>query len=100
LSMEYVRDPKVSELVLKRVERSESLVCGTLLVDKRAREALISRDIASNSVPAGFEVVNEIVQHAFPAVEPREKGEIFAFYRMAKTLGLPMVPYQRRKLSY
>ena len=209
--MEYVRDLKVPELVLKRFERSESPVCGILLVDKKAGEALISRDIASHPASAGFKVVNEVVKHWFPAVEPRlsvsrpagyvipagrqdvvqtlldhgievemftkggplevetytvtdlvpaeedylapkgidvekktlptiirkgdyfvsclqpsanlipallepqsdygliryrryklvpEKGEIFAFYRMAKTPGLPMVPYKRWELSY
>ncbi|MCJ7643463.1 MAG: DUF2817 domain-containing protein, partial [Candidatus Aminicenantes bacterium] len=46
LRMEYARDPQVPELLLKRFERSESPVLGVLLVDKKAGEALISRDIA------------------------------------------------------
>jgi hypothetical protein len=181
------------------------------LVDKKAGEALTSRDVAPNPAPAGLKVVNEVVKHWFPDVEPRlsvsrsagyiipagrqdvvqtlldhgievemftkdgplevetytvtdlvpaeedylapkridlekktlptivrkgdyyvsclqdganlipgllepqsdyglirywryklvpEKGEIFAFYRMAKTPGLPMVPYKRWELSY
>jgi len=69
--MGYVRDPKVPELILKRFERSESPIRGILLVDKKAGEALTSRDIAPNPAPAGFKVINEIVKHWFPEVEAR-----------------------------
>jgi hypothetical protein len=71
LRMEYVRDPQVPELILKRFERSESPVRGILLVDKKAGEALTSRDVAPNPAPAGLKVVNEVVKHWFPDVEPR-----------------------------
>jgi hypothetical protein len=211
LRMEYVRDPEIPELVLKRFERSESPVRGILLVDKKAGEALTSLDIAPNPTPVGLKIVTEIVKNWFPNVAPRlsvsrpagyiipagrqaviqtlldhgievelftkdgpleveaytitdlvpseedylapkriavekktiltiirkgdyfvscllpganlipallepqsdyglirywryklvpEKGEIFAFYRMAKTPGLPMVPYKRWELGY
>ena len=71
LRMEYVRDPQVPELLLKRFERSESPVRGVLLVDKKAGEALTSRDIAPNPAPASLKIVTEVVKHWFPNVEPR-----------------------------
>lgn len=71
LRMGYVRDPEVPELILKRFERSESPIRGILLVDKKAGEALTSRDVAPNPAPAGFKVVNEVVKHWFPEVEAR-----------------------------
>jgi len=71
LRMGYVRDPKVPEPVLKRFERSDLPVRGILLVDKKAGEALTSRDIAPNPAPEGFKVVDEVVKHWFPGVEAR-----------------------------
>jgi hypothetical protein len=71
LRMEYVRDPQVPELLLKRYERAESPVLGVLLVDKKAGEALISRDIAPYPVPEGLKIVTEVVKHWFPNVESR-----------------------------
>jgi len=71
LRMEYVRDPQVPELLLKRFERSESPVRGVLLVDKKAGEALTSRDIAPNPAPASLKIVTEVVKYWFPNVEPR-----------------------------
>lgn len=71
LRMEYARDPQVPELLLKRFERSESPVLGVLLVDKKAGEALISRDIAPYPAPEGLKIVTEVVKHWFPNVESR-----------------------------
>jgi hypothetical protein len=70
LRMEYVRDPKVPELVLKRFAPAESDVIGILKADKKAGEEVLETDIAPTDTPAGRKVVTEVVKHWFPNVEP------------------------------
>ncbi len=70
LRMTFARDPAQPELRLKRFERTESPVRGVLKVDKKAGETLTSADLAPYPAPAGFKVVDEVVKHWFPNVEP------------------------------
>ncbi len=70
LRMEYVRDPKVPELVLKRFARAESDVVGVLKADKKAGQEIMETDLAPADAPAGRKIVTEVVKHWFPNVVP------------------------------
>jgi hypothetical protein len=70
LRMEYVRDPKVPELVIKQFSPAESDVLGVLKIDKKAGEAVLDTDLVPADTPAGRKVVTEVVKHWFPNVSP------------------------------
>lgn len=70
LRMEYVRDPKVPELVLKRFALTDPGVVGILKIDKKAGQEVLETDLAPADVPAGRKVVTEVVKHWFPNVVP------------------------------
>jgi hypothetical protein len=70
LRMEFARDPKEPQLVLKRFERAPSPIRGILKVDKKAGETLTAGDIAPYPEPPTVKVVDEIVKNWFPNVRP------------------------------
>ena len=70
LRMKFARDPKVPQLVLKRFEIPESPIRGVLKVDKKAGETLLAGDIAPAPGPRNVKIVDEVVKHWFPNVEP------------------------------
>ncbi|HEX2694252.1 MAG TPA: M14 family zinc carboxypeptidase [Acidobacteriota bacterium] len=70
LRMDYVRDPKVPELVIKQFAPAESEVLGVLKIEKKAGEEVLETDLAPADAPAGRKVVTEVVKHWFPNVAP------------------------------
>ncbi len=70
LRMEYARNEKEPELVIKRFERVETPIRGVLKVDKKAGDLLSLEDIAPYPYPREFKVVKEVVKNWFPAVVP------------------------------
>jgi hypothetical protein len=72
LRMEFARDPKEPQLVLKRFERAPSPIRGILRVDKKAGETLTAGDIAPYPEPPTVKVVDEIVKNWFPNVRPTQ----------------------------
>jgi hypothetical protein len=71
LRMAYVRDPAVPRLHLKRFERGEAPAAARVLrVDKKAGETVAASDFVPTAAPGGAKVVDEIVEHWFPDVEP------------------------------
>jgi hypothetical protein len=70
LRMEYVRDPKVPELVIKKFAPAESDVLGVLKSNKKAGEEVLETDLAPADVSAGRKIVTEVVKHWFPNVVP------------------------------
>jgi hypothetical protein len=71
LRMKYVRDPAVPQLLLKRFERGEAPAAGRVLrVDKKAGETVTAADFAPVVDPARPRVVDDVVAHWFPNVEP------------------------------
>lgn len=71
IRMEYVRDPKNPELIIKKFEEAETPVRGILKNDKKAGDILTTADIAPYPYPAQYKVVTEVVKNWFPNVEPR-----------------------------
>ncbi|MBP7705670.1 MAG: succinylglutamate desuccinylase/aspartoacylase family protein [Candidatus Aminicenantes bacterium] len=71
LRMAYVRDPAVPELRLKRFERTAGASAGgrVLRVDKKAGETVTAADFVPVE-PGGTRVVDQVVKHWFPLVEP------------------------------
>ncbi|NLH77486.1 MAG: DUF2817 domain-containing protein [Acidobacteria bacterium] len=71
LRMAYVRDPAVPELRLKRFERTAGASAGgrVLRVDKKAGETVTAADFVPVE-PGGARVVDQVVKHWFPLVEP------------------------------
>lgn len=70
LRMKFARDPNEPQLLLKRFERAPSPIRGVLKVDKKAGETLSAGDIAPYPEPPTVKVVDEVVKHWFPNVEP------------------------------
>jgi len=70
LRMEFARDPAEPQLLLKRFERAPSPIRGVLKVDKKAGETLATGDIAPYPESPNVKVVDEVVKHWFPNVEP------------------------------
>jgi hypothetical protein len=70
LRMAFARDPREPELRLKKFEETESPVRGILRVDKKAGEAVAAAELAPNPAPQRMKVVDEVVKHWFPNVEP------------------------------
>ena len=70
MKMDYARDPKVPELVIKKFAPAESDVLGVLKTDKKAGEEIFETDLAPAEAPAGRKVVTEVVKHWFPDVVP------------------------------
>jgi hypothetical protein len=70
LRMDYVRDPKVPELVIKKFAQAEAEVLGVLKTDKKAGDEVLEADLAPAGAPTGRKVVTEVVKHWFPNVMP------------------------------
>jgi len=70
LRMKFARDPAQPELLLKRFDRVSSPIRGVLRVDKKAGETLMAADVAPYPEPPNVKVVDEVVKHWFPNVEP------------------------------
>jgi len=71
LRMRYARDPAVPELHLKRFERGAAPAAGRVLrVDKKAGETVTAADLVPAAEPGGAKVVDQVVKHWFPNVEP------------------------------
>ena len=71
MRMRYVRDPAVPELLLKGFERGAAPAAGRVLrVDKKAGETVTAADLAPAAAPGGAKVVDQVVKHWFPNVEP------------------------------
>ena len=70
LRMEYVRDPKVPELVIKRFDPEDSEVLGVLKTAKKAGDEVLETDLGPADAPEGRRVVTEVVKHWFPNVAP------------------------------
>ncbi|MHB8054223.1 MAG: M14 family zinc carboxypeptidase [Candidatus Aminicenantales bacterium] len=70
LRMKYVRDPAVPELVLKRFDEKAEPVRGILRIDKKAGETVTAADFVPHSEPSVAPVVDQVVKHWFPNVEP------------------------------
>lgn len=70
LRMTFARDPREPELRLKTFESVESPIRGILKVDKKAGETLAAADIAPYPGPRNVKIVDEVVKHWFPNVEP------------------------------
>ncbi len=70
LRMKFARDPKEPQLLLKRFEVPESPIRGILKVDKKAGETLLAGDIAPAPGPRNVKIVDDVVKHWFPNVEP------------------------------
>lgn len=94
LRMEYVRDPAVPELRLKRFERAAGAPASgrVLRVDKKAGETVTAADFVP-AEPGGVKVVDQVVKHWFPNVAPtlsvtRPRGYIIPGARLdlAETL--------------
>jgi len=71
LRMEYVRNPKEPELVLKAFEPVSSPIRGILKVDKKAGDYLTAEDIAPYPGPSNQKVVTRTDKNWFPLVESR-----------------------------
>lgn len=71
LKMDYARDPKQPELILKRFENADSTIVGVLKADKKAGEAVTEEEIADYPWPSRIKVVTETVKNWFPMVEPK-----------------------------
>jgi hypothetical protein len=70
LRMKYARDPAVPQLRLKRFERGEAPAGRVLRIDKKAGETVTAADFAPVADPARPPVVDDVVEHWFPNVEP------------------------------
>ena len=70
LRMEYVRDPKVPELVIKRFDPEDPEVLGILKTAKKAGDEVLETDLGPADAPEGRRVVTEVVKHWFPNVAP------------------------------
>jgi hypothetical protein len=72
LRMKYVRDPEVRELHLKSFDRRAAGPArgAVLRVDKKAGETVTAADFVPDQGRAGERVVDQIVEHWFPDVEP------------------------------
>jgi len=71
LRMDYVRDPKQPQLVIKSFDRSESPIRGILKVDKKAGDFLTAEDISPYRGPSDLKVVTRVEKNWFPRVESR-----------------------------
>jgi hypothetical protein len=70
LSMDYVRNEKEPQLILKRFERSESPYRGILKVDKKAGDPLSSGEIGPYPYPSEYKVVEDVIKNWLPDVKP------------------------------
>jgi Zinc carboxypeptidase len=70
LRMEYVRDPAVPELRLRRFERGAAVPAAgrVLRVDKKAGETVTAADFVPTQ-PGGARVEEQVIKHWFPNVE-------------------------------
>jgi hypothetical protein len=70
LSMDYVRNEKEPQLILKRFERSESPIRGILKVDKKAGDILTFEDMSPYPYPSEYKVVEDVIKNWLPDVKP------------------------------
>ena len=70
LRMKFARDPGQPQLLFKKFERAPSPIRGILKMDKKAGDILTADDIAPYPRPSDVKVVDEVVKHWFPNVEP------------------------------
>jgi len=70
MRMKFARDPNEPELRLKRFERSAAPAGRVLRVDKKAGETVSPADFVPGPDAGGARVVDEVVKHWFPNVEP------------------------------
>jgi len=70
LDMDYVRNEKEPQLILKRFERSESPIRGILKVDKKAGDLLTFEDITPYPYPSQNKVIEEVIKNWLPDVKP------------------------------
>lgn len=70
LKMEYARDDKEPELIIRKFDRSDSLIRGVLKVDKKAGDALRRTELFPYPYPSKYELVEEVVKNWFPNVRP------------------------------
>jgi hypothetical protein len=70
MRMKFARDPNEPELRLKRFERSAAPAGRVLRVDKKAGETVSPADFVPGTEPGGARVVDQVVKHWFPNVEP------------------------------
>ncbi len=70
MRMRFARDPDEPELRLKRFERSAAPAGRVLRVDKKAGETVSPADFVSGTEPGDARVVDQVVKHWFPNVEP------------------------------
>jgi hypothetical protein len=68
--MEYVRDPKTPELVVKRFHPEDAGILGVLKTAKKAGDEILETDLGPADAPEGCRVVTEVVKHWFPNVAP------------------------------
>ncbi len=70
LSMDYVRNEKEPQLILKRFERSESPIRGILKVDKKAGDLLKFEDVSPYPYPSEYKVTEDVIKNWLPDVKP------------------------------
>ncbi len=70
LRMEYVRDPRAPELVIKRFDPEDPEVLGVLKTAKKVGDEVLETDLGPADAPDGRRVVTEVVKHWFPNVAP------------------------------
>ncbi|MDD8030591.1 MAG: DUF2817 domain-containing protein [Acidobacteriota bacterium] len=71
LKMQYARNPREPELVLKAFESSSSSIRGILKVDKKAGDYITFEDLEPYRGPSNLKVVTRVVKNWFPLVESR-----------------------------
>jgi hypothetical protein len=71
LKMDYVRDEREPQLVVKSFEPSASPIRGILKVDKKAGDYLTAGDLAPYRGPSGMKVITRVEKNWFPRVESK-----------------------------
>ncbi len=71
LKMDFARDPRQPELVIRKFANADSTILGVLKSDKRAAETVSEEDLADYPWPSKIKIVTETVKNWFPLVEPK-----------------------------
>jgi len=71
LKMDYVRDEREPQLIVKSFEPSTSPIRGILKVDKKAGDYLTAEDLTPYRGPSGLKVITRVEKNWFPRVESR-----------------------------
>jgi hypothetical protein len=69
--MDFARDPRQPELVLRQFANADSTIIGVLKSDKRAGNVVSEEDLAEYPWPSRVKVVTQTVKNWFPLVEPK-----------------------------